>query len=47
MNAIYSDNARQIGTLDGKLLVEAFVVGLLIMVVGLIVHFLVNKARPQ
>ena len=46
MNSIYTDNTRQIGTLDGKLLVEAVVVGLIVLVVGLIVHFLVNKARP-
>ncbi len=47
MNTLYADNKRQIGTPDCQLLVEAAVVGLLVVVVGLIVHFLVNKARPQ
>ena len=47
MNAIYADNTRQIGTLDGKLLVEAFVVGLLVVIVGLIVHFAIKKIKPD
>lgn len=47
MDSIYADNTRKIGTLDGKLLAEAVFVGLLVVIVGLIVHFLINKVRPQ
>ena len=38
---------RAIGTVDSELLIEAFVVGLMVVVVGLIVHFLVKRAKPD
>ena len=38
---------RTIGTLDSELLVESAVVGLLVVVVGLIVHFPIKKAKPD
>ena len=38
---------RAIGTLDSKLLIEAFVVGIMVVIVGLIVHFLIKKAKPD
>jgi hypothetical protein len=38
---------RAIGTLDSGLLIEAFVVGIMVVVIGLIVHFLLKKAKPD
>ena len=38
---------RTIGTLDSDLLIEAVVVGLMVVVVGLIVHFLIKKVKPS
>ena len=41
------ENTRVIGTLDRGLLMEAIVVGLLIVIVGVLVHMLIKKVKPD
>ena len=43
----YSDDKREIGTVDSKLAVESVVVGILVVLIGLIVHAIVNKVKPD
>lgn len=38
---------RTIGSVDSQLLIEAFVVGLMVVVVGLIIHTILVKVKPD
>ena len=39
-------NTRRIGTLDSGLLIEACIVGLIVVIVGVLVHMLVKNVKP-
>jgi hypothetical protein len=41
------ERKRVIGTLDSGLLMEACVVGLIIVIVGVLVHMMIKKIKPS